>query len=195
MDNEKEIRPWKILGSEYLFRRPWLTARRDHVQLPNGAENEEFYVLEYPDWVNVIALTTTGKFVFIRQYRHAIGEIHPELCAGVIDPTDASPLEAARRELYEETGYGGGHWEEFCVLAPNPSSQTNRTYTFLATDVEPLSTQHLEATEDISVHLLTPSEVYRLLAGGDIIQALMAAPLWRYFCLNGIPAADNPAED
>ena len=54
MDDEKK---WEVLHSEYLIRRPWLTARRDHVRLPNGVENPEYYVLEYPDWVNVIALT------------------------------------------------------------------------------------------------------------------------------------------
>ena len=48
---------WKVLNREYLFRRPWLTVRRDEIQLPNGNTNPEFYVLEYPDWVNVIAIT------------------------------------------------------------------------------------------------------------------------------------------
>ena len=47
---------WKIIKSEYLFRRPWLTVRRDCVELPDGRQNPEFYVMEYPDWVNVIAL-------------------------------------------------------------------------------------------------------------------------------------------
>ena len=56
-------RHWTILESEYLIRRPWLTARKDRVRLPNGAENEEYYVLEYPDWVNVIALTRDGRFL------------------------------------------------------------------------------------------------------------------------------------
>lgn len=59
---------WKIIKSEYLFRRPWLTVRRDCVELPDGRQNPEFYVMEYPDWVNVIALTEDGKFVMERQY-------------------------------------------------------------------------------------------------------------------------------
>ena len=54
---------WKTLKSEYLIRRPWLTARRDAVQLPTGVINDEFYVLEYPDWINVIAITKDGKMV------------------------------------------------------------------------------------------------------------------------------------
>lgn len=154
------------------------------MRLPDGTENPEYYVLEYPDWVNVIARTADGRFLLIRQYRHALGETRYELCAGVIDPEDPSPEAAARRELLEETGYGGGRWQLFCVLSPNASAMTNRSYTFLAEDVVPVSAQHLEPTEDITVHLLTPEEVRALLEADDIKQALMAAPLWKYFCLN-----------
>ena len=53
MTDDKD-KQWTVLESEYLIRRPWLTARRDWVRLPNGVENNEYYVLEYPDWVNVI---------------------------------------------------------------------------------------------------------------------------------------------
>ncbi len=110
---KNDPQPWTVVESEYLFRRPWLTARRDHVRLPNGVENPEYYVLEYPNWVNIIARTREGKFILIRQYRHAYGETNYELVAGVIDPTDANPEAAARRELLEETGYAGGEWKLF----------------------------------------------------------------------------------
>jgi len=176
---EKDERKWEVLASEYLFRRPWLTARRDHVKLPTGAEIPEYYVLEYPDWVNVIAITTDDEFVMIRQYRHGIGETRYELVAGVIDAGE-EPIEAAKRELYEESGYGGGEWMEFMSSCPNPSAMTNTNYTFLAVGVERLSSQHLEATEDISVHLLKKEEVVALLRDDQIRQSLMAAPLWKY---------------
>ena len=70
---------WKILSSEYLFKRPWLTARKDVVQLPDGRVNNEFYVLEYPDWVNVIAITKDDRMVMIRQYRHGLRRTSYEL--------------------------------------------------------------------------------------------------------------------
>lgn len=184
MKDKQDPKKWEVLKSEYLFRRPWLTARRDHVRLPDGVENPEYYVLEYPDWVNVIARTADGRFLLVRQYRHALGETRYELCAGVIDPEDASPEEAARRELLEETGYAGGKWNLFCKLAPNASAMTNYSYTFVAEGVEPVTSQHLEPTEDITVHLLSPEEVRALLEADDIKQALMAGPLWKYFCLN-----------
>ena len=110
MENDKEERKWKVLRSEYLFRRPWLTVRRERIGLPGGGEIPEYYVLEYPDWVNTIARTCTGEFVFVRQYRRGLDRTCFELCAGVRDPQDATPEAAARRELLEETGFGGGQW-------------------------------------------------------------------------------------
>lgn len=57
---------WRTLKSDYIIRRPWLTARRDTVELPDGTVNDEYYVLEYPDWINVIAITAEGMFVLVR---------------------------------------------------------------------------------------------------------------------------------
>lgn len=87
---------------------------------------------------------------------------------------------SAQRELLEETGYGNGVWKEFMQISPNPSTHTNITYCFLATDVEKISEQHLEDTENLTVHLLSLQEVKDLLQQGSIRQALMAAPLWKY---------------
>ena len=136
---QPDHRPWKVLNSEYLAHEPWFTVRREAVELPGGARIPSYYVLEYPDWVNVIARTDDGRFLLIDQYRHGLGRTSYEIVAGVRDPQDATPLDAARRELYEETGYGGGEWKEYMVLSANPATHTNLTYTFLATGVQPLS--------------------------------------------------------
>lgn len=182
---KKDERSWSVLKSEYLFRRPWLTARRDHVRLPNGVENEEYYVLEYPDWVNVVALTEDGRFLMERQYRHGLGRTCYELCAGVVEAGE-EPLEAARRELLEETGFGGGEWTYYMALSANASAMNNLSHTFVAKGVCRLADPDPEATEDISVHFLSVGEVRDLLLDGDIKQALMAAPLWRYFAEHGL---------
>lgn len=180
----KEDRKWEVLESEYLIRRPWLTARRDRVKLPTGVEIPEYYILEYPDWVNVIAITKEGRFVLVRQYRHGIGETRFEICAGVCEEGEEA-LISAQRELYEETGYGNGNWTKLMTISANASTMTNITHCYLATDVEPVSTQHLEETEDLTVHLFTADEVKALLMNDEVKQSLMAAPLWKYFALYG----------
>ena len=101
---EKSKDTWTVLSSEYLHRAQWLTVRKDHVVLPNGNHIPSYYILEYPNWVNTIAITRDGQFVFIRQYRHGIQETSYELCAGVCEEEDGSPMVSAQRELLEETG-------------------------------------------------------------------------------------------
>lgn len=178
----KKIGKWKVLDSTYIIRRPWLTARCDKVELPDGTVHPEYYVLEYPVWVNVIAITAEGQFVMVEQYRHGLRDVFTELVAGVAEKGE-TPLESARRELLEETGYGCGEWQQFTVLSQNPGSTNNLTYTFLARNVEKIAGQHLDETEDIAVRLLSEAEVKQMLLDDEIKQSLMAAPLWKYFAL------------
>ena len=171
---------WKTLSSEYLIKRPWLTARRDKVQLPDGRILDEYYVLEYPTRVNVIAITKEGDMVLVRQYRHALGRTNFELVAGVLEKGEA-PLVAAQRELLEETGYSGGEWKELMQLSANSSTMTNLTHCFLAEGVEKTALQNLDASEDLEVYVFSQEEVKQKLQQGDFVQALMVAPLWKYF--------------
>ena len=150
------------------------------IQLPDGRINPEYWVLEFPDWVNVIAITNDGQMVMVRQYRHALGITEYELCAGVMEQGE-TPLQAAQRELLEETGFGGGEWSQYMTICANPSNHTNLAYTFLAVGVERVADQHLDDTEELTCHLLPQDEVFGMLQRGEILQALMAAPLWKYF--------------
>ena len=184
--NDNDKMKWRVLDSEYLIRRPWMTARRDRVQLPSGTIHPEYYILEYPDWVNVIAITADGQFVMVKQYRHGLRDVFTELCAGVMEEGE-TPLQAAKRELEEETGYVGGEWTLMMEISGNPSCTNNITHCFIARGVEPSGTRHLDATEDIKVELLSEDEILGMLRRDEMKQALMLAPLWRYFaqrCLN-----------
>lgn len=180
MKKDKEIKPWETVASEYLIERPWLTARKDTVKLPSGKIYDEYYVLEYPSWINVIAITDDNRFVMVEQYRHALGIVETELCAGVVEAGEP-PLRAAKRELLEETGYGGGRWKLNMVTAGNPGSANNLTYCYIAEGVKKISDQHLDETEDIAVRLLSEQQLLSLLKRDKLKQALMTASLWKFF--------------
>lgn len=169
---------WETVSSEYLIRRPWLTARRDSVRLPDGVINPEYYVIEYPDWVCVIATTDDGQFVVERQYRHGLGQTHYELPAGTCEPGE-DPMTTAQRELLEETGFGGGQWTHLMDLSANPTSLNNLSHSFIAKGVRRIAEPHLDDMERLEVMLLSRDEMLSLLERGEIVQSLMVAPLYR----------------
>lgn len=181
-DNDKYR--WATLKSEIIVSRPpWLHVRHDEVRLPDGRINPDFYVLEYPDWVNVIAITEDGRFVMELQYRYGIDRTCYEIPAGVMENGE-TPEQAARRELEEETGFTGGVWSHLMSASGNASTTSNLTHSFLAVGVKPAGRRHLDNTEDLDVKLLSRRQVYDLLLHDEIKQSQMAAPLWRYFALN-----------
>ena len=172
---------WKLLASKYLFQnKPWLTIRQDQVKLSTGKVMDGYYVFEYPDWVTILAIDIEGHFIMIKQYRHALGEVNYELSAGVCDEEDENHLESAKRELLEETGYGGGTWSQWTVNSANPGTHTNLTYCYIAEGVSLQAKQKLDDTEEIEVHKLTKDEVMHLLVTNQIRQALHASALWKY---------------
>lgn len=177
----KEIKKWKCLSSEYLFQEPWLTVRRQRMELPDGTVVPSYYVLEYPAWICVVALTKEGKMIMVRQYRAGIEKVLLELCAGVVDPEDATFMDAAKRELLEETGYGNGKWELYMTISANPGTHSNVTYCFLATDLEKVEESHPEKTEDLSVELWEPERILEMLQKDEILQSMHASVLWKYF--------------
>ena len=169
---------WEVVDSTYVANSPWFTVRRERVRLPNGAEIAAYWVSEYRPWVNVVAVTADDQLVMIRQYRHALGAVHFEIPAGTTDPGETDLEAATRRELLEETGYGGGTWSPLITLSANPALQNNLTHTYLAEGVTLLQPPHPEASEDLRVHLVPVAEVGALIdSGADFIQALHVAPL------------------
>jgi 8-oxo-dGTP pyrophosphatase MutT (NUDIX family) len=172
--------PWKVLARQYLSRKFWYTVRVDKVELPNGSVIPEYWVNEYVPWVNVVAVTTDDEVLLIRQYRHGLGEVHFEIPAGTTDPGETSLEGAARRELLEETGYGGGRWSLLITLSANPALQNNLTYTFLAEGVVRLGEADPGADEDLRLHPVSLVDLEKLLDEGAFIQALHTAPLLKY---------------
>lgn len=174
---------WQKHNSEYLISNKWVRLRKDHVILPNKREIEDFYVIERPNLVHVIAITSDNQYILEKQYRYAINRECYEICAGLIEQGE-TPLEAAKRELLEETGYAGGNWIPYGEYAIDPSNMTDISYAFIAKGVCKIRKQNLDPTELISVETVSSNELFNLLQSGKIVSGLMAAPLWRYFAEN-----------
>jgi ADP-ribose diphosphatase len=138
----------KVLESRYTFADRWLRLRCDRVLLPGGQRLSSCNVFEYPDWVDVIALTADLNVVLVDQYRHAVGEVRTEFPAGAVDG-DELPLIAVKRELLEETGYASDEWRLLGSAPVNPALQTNRIHCFLALGAQRIAEQDLDEGEAI----------------------------------------------
>jgi 8-oxo-dGTP pyrophosphatase MutT (NUDIX family) len=172
-------KPWKVLSREYLSRKFWWTVRVDKVETPSGAIIPEYWVNEYVPWISVVAITPDDQVVLIRQYRHGLGQVHFEIPAGTLDPGETSLEAAARRELLEETGYGGGTWTPLLTICANPALQDNLSHTFLAEGVVPMGAPDPDESEDLRTHVVPVGDVARLIDDGEIVQAIHAAALMK----------------
>jgi 8-oxo-dGTP pyrophosphatase MutT (NUDIX family) len=172
-----EILKWQKLASKYLVKEKWATLRVDTCKLQNGAIKDDYYVLEYPNWVNAVALTKENKIILVRQYRFAADIVSLEIPGGVIDDGE-EPKQAIIRELQEETGYSFESCELVATLYPNPATSTNKTFTYLLKGGIKTHTQHLDEHEILNVEEYTVEEVQELLKKNKIDQALHVAGLY-----------------
>ncbi len=163
---------WKLLKSEQLFKDMWFSVRKDTCEKPDGSIVTPYYVYEFPDWVNALAITEDGKVIMERQYRHALGITCFEIPGGCVDNTDSSLEAAIARELEEETGYTFKNFEYLGKTSANPSTNNNWMHMFLATGGKLTGKQTLDHNEEIEVHLLTMDELLELVYRGEIVQSM-----------------------
>ncbi|TDG37942.1 NUDIX hydrolase [Pedobacter changchengzhani] len=171
------IEKWRKIASKYLVKAQWATLRVDTCELQSGAIKDDYYVLEYPNWVNAVALTEEGKVIMVRQYRHAADIISLEIPGGVMDG-DEAPEFAIKRELQEETGYTFKTCKLVATLYPNPATSNNKTFTYVLTGGIKTHAQHLDEHEILNVEEYTIDEVKQLLKDNKIDQALHVAGLF-----------------
>ncbi|KAA0548395.1 NUDIX hydrolase [Bacillus sp. BGMRC 2118] len=168
---------WKIMKSnETKIGR--FTIIQDEVQLPNEKEISFSYI-DFAKGVCILAITDEGHVLCIKQYRHALKTWQWELPAGAIDPDDPSPLVAAKRELEEETGYKAHTWTDLGSFYPSAGSTSEEIYLFLATDLVH-TTQLLEESEQLELHVLEWDKLQELLNRGEFQHGAGMAVILRY---------------
>lgn len=171
--------PWERVTSRRLADYRFFQIRQDRNRHPHHGREFDFFVFEFPHWVNIIPLTSERHVVFVRQFRHGTRDVTWEIPGGIIDPGE-SPKEAALREMLEETGYRAADAVELGWVNPNPAIQENRCWTYLAEDVERVGVAHADGSEAIDVVTVPLTDVPGMFERGEISHALVITAFHLY---------------
>jgi 8-oxo-dGTP pyrophosphatase MutT (NUDIX family) len=158
----------------------WTTTRRhlsadcrifqvyaEHCVQPVDGREGDFFILECPDWVQVLALTPQQEILLVRQFRFGTKRLSLEIPGGILE-LDEEPIAAAIRELREETGYEGSHPEIHTTNYPNPAIMNNRLFTVLLRQCRPVGEQELDPMEEIACSKIPVQQIWQQIRNGDI---------------------------
>ncbi|MGB3636620.1 MAG: NUDIX hydrolase [Rivularia sp. (in: cyanobacteria)] len=172
------LEKWKILQSNMALNHPWCKVRQDKIELPNGQVIDDYFVYIRPDVAIILPITEDREIVFVKQYRHAIGDFFIELPAGGFNPEQESGEFAAIRELEEETGYVASKVKKIATFYDKPSKDTNQLHLYLAENVAKTGKLKLDITEEIEVILIPIDAVVSKIVKGEICVAGTVAALF-----------------
>ncbi len=171
------MKPWTKLDSTPLVNDRWMNLRADRCALGNGTVIAPYYVIEEQEWVHIVPVHDDGRMLLVTQYRYAAEATCVEFPGGVVDACE-SPLDAAPRELLEETGFHARDWQPVASFFANPARQTNRVHVFLARGLTRVSAQKLDDSEDIVCSDASTDEVTAMIKDGRFSQGLHIASFY-----------------
>ncbi len=156
-------------GTRIVYENPWLKVREDDVTFPNGYKSI-FGVIEKPNFVAVLPLDKQGRIHMVSQYRYAIGLRTWEIPQGAWpNLSEASPLEVARGELKEETGFTAGRMELIGRLYQAPGLSTQSFHAYLATDLQQGDTEREITESDMDTSAFSMAEVRKMISDGELM--------------------------
>ena len=172
----------ELISREVVYDGAVITMHRDTLRQDGRTEERE--VVDHADSVAVVCLDERSRVLLVRQYRHPVGDMLWELPAGLLDSPGEDPLDAARRELAEETGVRAGHWERLLRMHPSPGMTGERVHIFLARDLTQGDAEP-EPDEDLRPAWVPLDEAVERVRTGAITNGLAVAGL--------LAAATKPA--
>lgn len=170
---------WPLLHEEMVLETPVFSVYRQICRSPKDNLDKRFFVLKSLDWAQVLAITEAGEAVLVRQFRQGSRELSLELPGGVVEEGQ-SPLEAARRELREETGYTAEKWRRLTIFRANPAVRSNRAHLFLAEGARLTEPTEFDENEDLELITVPLSRLKHMVMDGTIDHAIMAAGILYY---------------
>lgn len=167
---------WELLKTEHLVRDEWIDFRREEFRMPDGTTFSPFYNYSKRDYAVILAADEEGKLLCVKQYRHGIRQVTTEFVAGGLEYKKElvyeDALDAAKRELLEETGYQSGEWEKLITIPSHATLSDDYVHVFIARNCCKVSGQALDDTEFLNVIRLSAEELEALIAKGEFQQAV-----------------------
>ncbi|MEX2600910.1 MAG: NUDIX hydrolase [Balneolaceae bacterium] len=170
---------WAIRSDRSVYQTPIFDLHEVEAGPESGDETGRFYVLNAPEWINVLPLTPDREVILVEQYRHGIEEVTLEIPGGMVDEGEI-PEEAAKRELLEETGYSSGSWHLLGKASSNPAILNNFTHLYLAENCRITTRQSTDEFEQISIHLVPIHDFLEMVRNGSIHHAIVLAAVAHY---------------
>jgi ADP-ribose pyrophosphatase len=164
--------PWQIQSSEIIADCRIFKVRKDVVVSPRTGQPHDMFVLEQPNWVNVIPLTSDDQVVMVEQWRHGSRSVQLETPGGLMDDGE-TPEQCGRRELLEETGYEAGSIVRLGTVYPNPAIQSNLQHYIFAKGCRKVAEQKLDQAEDVTVKLVPLAKIPQMIQAGEITHGIV----------------------
>jgi len=176
-DDPADPRYWRVRRRQLALNAdPWLRVWQEDLQLPNGRMVDGFYTVDMPDYVVIVATTTDDAILTLRGYKHGPRRVCTSLPAGFIEPGE-DPLDAARRELREETGYAAEEWEPLGHFVNDGNRGSGSGHLYLARGATPIGEPDSGDLETVTVELRSLNDLLRAALDGEIGDIPNAAAL------------------
>lgn len=176
---------WEEIRTEHIVQDQWIDFRRSAYRFPDGSVFEPYYSYSRRDYVVIVASDEDGNYLCVRQFRQGIKEVTTEFPAGGIERTDGKEygsgrgssaaedaLEAAKRELLEETGYVSEDWNFLLTVPSNATIADNYAHIFMARNCRKFGDQNLDETEFLNVRKYSANEIEDMIDQGNFQQAV-----------------------
>ena len=179
MSNKKLF--WQSLNSEYALDTRWLKVRKEVVKLPSGKILDDFYVVDSGELVAILAIDNDNNVILVKQYRHAINNVTVDLPGGGVEIGEQL-IDAARRELAEETGLISGHLEKILTYYPDSGRTACIKHIFVASELteDRDSAYSQDENENISLILMPLKEVLAGMKSGKLKEATLRVGVCAY---------------